>query len=167
MKRLVLAAAVLLTARCATMVNGTYQSVPVNSQPAGAVVAVDCADAKRDGGVTPTTIQLPRGAETCSITLSKAGYESWTVDFRRQASRATAMNRVPGVIVGTLGAVLGVAAVLDDHCCGDDLDLPAEMAQGGYKLGSAAGNSVDQRTGGAWKQVPGEVFVRLDPLPPQ
>ena len=37
--------ALVLLCGCATMVNGTHQNVPVDSDPSGALVRVDCGDA--------------------------------------------------------------------------------------------------------------------------
>jgi hypothetical protein len=35
----------------------------------------------------------------------------------------------------------------------------------GSAIGQAPGNAIDKKTGAAYKHVPGEVLVRLDPLP--
>ena len=95
MKRALLAAAVVFAAaRCATVVNDTTEKIPVRSNPAGAVVSVDCGDAPLYGGVTPTTISVPRAAMPCSITLAKEGYVPTRIDFQRQLSRAVGANKV-------------------------------------------------------------------------
>ena len=151
-------ATLLLSSRCATMVNQATEKIPVRSEPAGAVVTVDCGAAPMYGGVTPTTITVPRAAQPCSLTVAKDGYAEQKVDFQRQRSRVTAVNNVPGVVAGTL---LGAAAMLFMWNSSDDLELPALAFEGGQLLGSAPGNAIDRRTGAAYKQVPGDVFVTL------
>src|SRR5258708_6518907 len=52
MKHAILAVAVVFAAaRCATMVNTATEKIPVRSNPAGAVVTVDCGNAPLYGGV--------------------------------------------------------------------------------------------------------------------
>ena len=162
MRRFLLALSTLvLASRCATMVNQTTEKIPVRSEPAGAVVTVDCGSAPMYGGLTPTTITVPRAAQPCSLTVGKDGYAPQKVDFQRQRSRMTAGNNVPGVVAGT---VLGAVAALFMWNSSDDLELPVLAFDGGHLLGSAPGNAIDQRTGAAYKQVPGDVFVTLVPL---
>jgi hypothetical protein len=165
MKRALLAAAVVFAAaRCATMVNDTTEKIPVRSTPAGAVVSVDCGNAPLYGGVTPTTITVPRVATPCSITLAKEGYVQTRVDFQRQLSRATSANKIAAAPVGIFAAVLGyvlssATSVLN----------PDQIASDSYAVATAVAaipaNKFDESHGGAFKQVPGEVDVTLDPEP--
>jgi hypothetical protein len=159
MIRRILAAVALFTcAGCATMVNGRNEVVPVDSFPSGANVAVDCGDVPRDGGTTPTRVTLARGATECRVTLTKRGYEPKVVTFQRQESRATAINKVAGAPVGIFAAMLGYFAGMDNG-------YGETFGSAGWELGSAAGtapgNAVDRRTGAAYKQVPGDVYVTL------
>ena len=159
MRRSLLALATLVFASgCATMVNKATERIPVRSEPAGAVVTVDCGSASMYGGVTPTTITVPRIAQPCSVTVGKEGYEAQTINFQRQHSRVVAGNNVPGVVAGT---VFGAVATLFLWNSTDDFELPVLAFEGGQILGSAPGNAVDRRSGAAYKQVPGDVFVRL------
>jgi hypothetical protein len=165
MKRALLAAAVVFAAaRCATMVNDTTEKIPVRSTPAGAVVSIDCGNAPLYGGVTPTTITVPRVATPCSITLAKEGYVPMRVDFQRQLSRTTSANKVAAAPVGIFAAVLGF--VLTSEIPGLNPDAIADSA---YSVATAAAaipaNKFDESHGGAFKQVPGEVDVTLDPEP--
>jgi hypothetical protein len=155
MRKLLLALLVLpLTARCASLVHGRYQQVPVRSTPAGAAVRVDCGDAPADAGVTPVEVSLRRGAERCAITLSKAGYAEQTVTFTRMASRAAWSNVVPGLAIGTVAAA-AVAAPFDEGSASNNA-----MA-GGIAGGTALGYLVDRRSGAAYRQLPGTVDVTL------
>jgi hypothetical protein len=80
--------AFFLATGCGTIVNGRFQKVPVTSDPAGAAIAVACGDVPADGGVTPATVRLRRGAPSCSITLKKAGYVDETITFQREVTGA-------------------------------------------------------------------------------
>src|SRR3954463_3246065 len=165
MKRALLAAAVVFAAaRCATMVNETTEKIPVRSTPAGAVVSVDCGNAPLYGGVTPTTITVLRAATPCSITLAKEGYVQTRIDFQRQLSRATSANRAAAAPVGIFAAVLAFVVSSETGFLNPD-----QVASDTYRATTAAAsipaNKFDESHGGAFKQVPGEVEVTLDPEP--
>jgi hypothetical protein len=165
MKRALLVAAIVFaTSGCATMVNETTEKIPVRSTPAGAVVSVNCGDAPVYGGLTPATITVPRAATPCSITIAKVGYVEQRVVFERQRSRATAANRVAAAPAGVLGALVGLVVTSAVNTISAD-----DAAASGYAIGSAiataSADGIDERTGGAFKQVPGEVDVTLDPEP--
>jgi hypothetical protein len=161
-KSLISLVALLLASGCATMVNGTHQEVPVRSEPSGARVRYDCGDSRGEV-TTPATIALQRAAEHCSLTVTKAGYADQTVLFERQRSKATEVNRVPGAIAGATLGVIGLFLGLDASA------HPEDGAEVGWVVGNAAGTlpaeAIDAKTGGAYKQVPKKVYVRLDPLP--
>ena len=146
------------------MVNDTTEKIPVRSTPAGAVVSIDCGNAPLYGGVTPTTITVPRVATPCSITLAKEGYVPTRVDFQRQLSRATSANKVAAAPVGLFAAVLGY--VLTSEIPGLNADaIAGSMYSAGTAVAAAPADAFDARKGGAYKQVPGEVDVTLDPEP--
>lgn len=158
MRRLALLAVTLLAAGCATVINDQREKIPVRSEPAGAVVSVECGQAPVYGGVTPAVLLIERTADPCSITVAKEGYEQRTVTLERKTSRAVRGNKVPGVIVGSLFGLIAWFADDNGSWVGDAYEL-------GSTLGEAPGNAIDHRTGAAYKHVPGEVFVRLDPAP--
>src|SRR5215468_3216744 len=93
----------ILGTSCATVIHGRYQSVPVSSSPAGADITVDCDGERRNAGVTPAKVALPRRAEACSLTLTKSGYEPEHVSFERVPSKATIANVVPSLYLGVIG----------------------------------------------------------------
>ena len=45
------------TAGCATVANDQRENIPIRSEPAGAVVSVNCGNAPIYGGVTPDKVQ--------------------------------------------------------------------------------------------------------------
>ena len=151
----------LLGTSCATVIHGNHQSVPVTSSPAGANILVDCDGDRRDAGLTPAKVTLPRGSETCSLTLTKDGYEPKRVAFERVRSNATIVNLVPSAYLSIIGGIIGFIVTFDRG----PVDPFIAVAAGGY-LGWRAPNAIDEKTGAAWKQVPEEVIVPLDPSSP-
>lgn len=166
MKHVLLAAFVAVGAgRCATMVNQTTEKIPVRSTPAGAVVTVDCGSAPLYGGITPTVITVPRIATPCSITLAKEGYEEKRVDFQRQLSSAVKMNKVVAAPVGVAVAIVGFLLTRNITALDPD-DTVSEAFSAGTAIAAAPADKYDERSGGAYKQVPGEVDVKLEPTTP-
>ena len=159
MRQILLALALLATG-CATAVNRPTELIPVRSEPSGAVVSVDCGNTPLYGGTTPTTIEVPRNAEQCSITIAKEGFADQRIDFERRISRATAINRVGGVLGGTFLAAIALVLTFDNSTI--DAQFVSDAYNGGEYIGSAAGNAIDRKIGGAYKWVPGEVSVTLE-----
>lgn len=155
-------AATLLTAGCASMVNGRYQNIPVTSSPAHAAITLACAGVEpRHAGYTPATIQLRRRDEGCWITLSKLGYAEETIPFHRVYSTAAALNALPGVVLGgTLGLLVELPTEL---LFGSEVAEP--LGEGVFAAGVNAPFAVDERSGAAFKHVPERVEVRLTPRP--
>ena len=149
----------LFATGCATAVNRRTERIPVRSDPPGAVVSVDCGTAPLYGGTTPTVIEVSRLAETCSITIAKEGFAEQHIEFERQISRATAVNRVGGVLGGTFLAAIALVLTWDSSTI--DAQFVSDAYNGGEYVGSAAGNAIDRKMGGAYKWVPGEVVVTL------
>gem|GEM_PF-6656237 len=121
------------------MVNTSTEKIPVRSTPAGAVVSVDCGNAPLYGGVTPTTITVPRAASPCSITLAKEGYVQRRVDFQRQLSRATSANKAAAAPVGVLASVLGYVLASQTS-----LLNPDQVASDSYAVATAVGDPGEQ-----------------------
>jgi hypothetical protein len=159
MRHISLLAVAFIAAGCATIANDQKEKIAVRSDPTGAVVSVDCGNAPIYGGITPAVIIIERTANPCSVTIAKERYVEKTVDLQQTLSRATLGNRVPGVIAG---AFLGLVALVIDS---SDDDWIATAAEGGYEAGTGAANAIDRKTGAAYKHVPGEIFVKLDPEP--
>jgi hypothetical protein len=145
-----------LSAGCATIANDQRETIAVRSEPAGAVVSVECGAAPVYGGVTPANIIIERTADPCVFTIAKDGYAEQRVSLERQISRATKGNKVPGYV---LGAMFGLIALFEDGMWVE------EAWEVGNAVGEAPGNAIDRKTGAAYKHVPSSLFVRLDPLP--
>jgi len=95
LKLIAVVAVVIFLSGCATIMTGTTQKVPVNSNPSGAVAKVDGSMA----AVTPTIFNLERKTDH-TIEISKEGYSVATVILRHTLSGATAGNILIGGIVG-------------------------------------------------------------------
>ena len=157
MKNAVLMTIAILATGCATMVNGRFQTISVDSFPSGARISVDCGNVPKDGGVTPAEIKVERAASQCLIGFAREGYQSREFALQHQRSRATHMNAVfaiPAAIVfGVVGAVIGSAVNGEDT--GAEIGMDA-----GFGLGSEVATGVDE-AGGGMKWVPGRLFVTL------
>ena len=90
--------AILLTLQltsCATIINGTTQRIPVDSNPQGATVCVN----GNVEGCTPTTIEVKRKRDHL-LTLSKEGYQTESFQLQHVLSGAVAGNLVAGGFIG-------------------------------------------------------------------
>src|SRR4051794_25182954 len=143
-----------LAAGCASMVNGRFQNVPVTSSPAHAAITLDCpGEEARHAGYTPATVTLRRGADGCRITLTKLGYYEETIRFERVRSAVTALDAVPGALLG--GAAALIAALPTELVAGEDAGNAAGAAA--FDAGASAPFAIDEHSGAAFEQVPREI----------
>ena len=138
MKRtLLLAALALDLAACATVQHGPVQRIPVDSEPAGAVVYTeDCGPGSTREARTPGVIWVSRRAERCALTFTAPGYELERVVLTREIAEEFLENI-------------------------DFLDADSFFI-GGFLTG--AGFGVDALTGALFEQQPNHVFVSLAPF---
>lgn len=156
-------AALLLTAGCATMINGTVQRIPVTSSPRNALVTVDCpGQPPRDAGKTPMTVELRRDAEGCRIVLSKLGYQHVGVRMARRISAAAAFDAVPGLVLGSISGLFTYVPLLVAGVPDGEANAIGESAM---RAGATAPFKADERAGGAFRLEPERVDVALVPLP--
>lgn len=158
MKRLLLLVALLPLTGCATVVNGRFQAVDVDSHPSGARVEVDCGASSAARATTPTKVTLERAAKNCSITLTRDGYLPATIVLERQRSRVVQANKIIAIPLALFtGAIAGII--------GQEIDDEAAAAEAGFlaglEAGSAPGRQIDKQTGAAYKWVPGRVYAVL------
>lgn len=147
----------LLTASCASVKHGSVQRIPVQTEPAGARVGIDCGDApRRAGELTPTVITVPRKADTCRLRLTKPGYEPEVVELRRVMSPA---------VYGNLNAAgAGVEVLVDSICCDDVTAAVGVFTLIAGTVVGGVGFAVDHATGAMYQHVPTHVAVELTPL---
>jgi hypothetical protein len=154
----------LFTAGCASMLHGQFQNVPVTSTPSHAAIELACPGREpAHAGYTPTTLRLRRNDDGCTITLSKLGYYEETIRFERAQSLATALNVVPGTVLGAVGglfAYFGSLVVVPDRT-----DVASDIGNAAFAAGASAPEAIDERTGAAFELRPREIHVRLEPRP--
>ena len=141
-----LAALVLFTQGCATVHNGRHQEVSVVTDPAGANVEVRCGK-PQPVAVTPTTVRLPRGAEECSLILTRPGFQSETVVFDPTPNRWVWANFA--------GPIIGGASGSTRHSDQAFIDFLIGAVLGG------AGFGIDAITGAMWEVEPARVERKL------
>jgi hypothetical protein len=147
-RRIVIALVVLFTQACATVQNGRHQEIQVVTDPAGASVEVRCGN-PQPAAVTPTTVRLPRGADDCSLVLTRSGFHSETVVFEASPSGWVWANFVAPGVGGTVGATRGSDQAFVDFLIGAVI--------GGVGFG------VDALTGAMWHFEPARVELTLKP----
>lgn len=100
MKQLILAAslaAVLALSGCATITRGTEEALVVESEPSGAEVKLSNGMT----GTTPTSFKVAR-KDNLTVTISKHGYETSTVNVTSQTSSGGGAAMAGNILVGGL-----------------------------------------------------------------
>jgi hypothetical protein len=111
-------ALVLVLPGCATIMEGTSQSVAVSTNPAGAACGVD-----REGGhlgailSTPGSVRVDKSKDDLTVSCSKTGYQTASVSESPKFVGTTFGNIVIGGLVG--------AAV--DAATGANYEYPTEV----------------------------------------
>ena len=95
MKSLLLCLPVVLFTSCATMTRGSHDKLTVLSEPSRANVVLSSGEK----GVTPATFVKGR-RDKFTVTVSKAGYASQTVNVESKVSATGETNRTRNVLLG-------------------------------------------------------------------
>jgi len=123
---LVLAAALVSTGACATIIQGSHQSVAVTSTPAGAAISVD----GRPMGVTPSTLRLER-KDSHVLRLALDGYQPYDMPLERKTSGWMWGNLVFGGVVGiVIDASTGAMYKLTPSTITTNLETRSAMIDG-------------------------------------
>ena len=154
MKRVVLMAAALLSAGCATIFHGRTQRIEIVTDPPGATAVAAGARV-----TTPGFLLLRRDASILEIRVEKEGYVSKTVRLAR---------RVSGLVWANLGwAGLGVTiGATQPPLFKRGSDSPGDAWAVGGVGAAAFGFGVDYVTGAAYRLEPVTVVVKLDEASP-
>ncbi len=88
---------------CATLVNGTSQTVTMSTTPPGASCTLDRMGT-RIGAIsaTPGSIRLDKSKNDLSVTCSKEGFQSATVAHAPSFGAATFGNIIAGGVIGVV-----------------------------------------------------------------
>ena len=116
-----------LLSACATIVNGSSQTVTLSTAPPGATCTVDRMGA-RIGAVaqTPGSLRLDKSKNDLTVTCSKPGFQTATVTKPSSFGGATFGNIIAG---GVIGVVVDAASGANYEYPGDiRLDMMADAA---------------------------------------
>jgi len=93
----------VLFSACATLVNGTSQTVTVSTTPPGASCTLDRMGT-RVGAVstTPGSIRLDKSKNDLSVTCTKEGFQTATVAHAPSFGAATFGNIIAGGVIGVV-----------------------------------------------------------------
>lgn len=109
---------ITLLSACATIVNGSSQTVTLSTTPPAATCTVDRVGA-RIGAValTPGSVRLDKSKNDLSVTCSKPGFQTATV------------TKAPSFGGATFGNILlgGVVGVVVDAASGANYEYPADI----------------------------------------
>jgi hypothetical protein len=145
--------AALLSSGCATIAQGRYQSIHVETNPPAARVSVTGPLRKTKGAAlefsTPGFVVLHRKERRVVLRIDKDGYEPVEVALKRSASGWTPFGAASLLGVGAAASIEGSAA--------------AALAIGGIYAGISVG--IDLATGAAYRLSPADVSLTLQPKP--
>lgn len=100
--------AALLSAGCASIIHGTMQSVPFNSNPVGAqVTVIDDEGFKIANGTSPCVLTLKRGNEY-KVTIEKEGYAPFSIVLKRRID-GWYWGNIALIPFGMIGVVIDIA----------------------------------------------------------
>lgn len=111
---------VVSSVRCASIVHGSHQQIPVDSQPPGASVQVTCATGRFNAPPTPSEITLKRNRADCSVSISKDGYHPAEFQLSRQVSGWYFGNILLGGVIGLI--VDAADGAMFNQSCGECAD---------------------------------------------
>jgi len=113
-----LVAPLALLGACATLVNGTSQTVTVSTTPPAASCTLDRMGA-RVGAIsaTPGSVHLDKSKNDLSVTCSKEGFQTASVAHASSFSGATFGNIIAGGVIG----------VIVDAASGANYSYPADI----------------------------------------
>ena len=108
MQRLAALALVALLPACATVVEGTSDTVTLSTNPAGAACTVD-RNGERVAAVaaTPASVRISKSRHDLAVTCTKEGYQPATAAAASKFTGATFGNVLVG---GVVGAVVDAAS---------------------------------------------------------
>lgn len=109
---------ITLLSACATIVNGSSQTVTVSTTPPAATCTVDRVGT-RIGAIsqTPGSLRLDKSKNDLSVTCSKPGFQTATVTKAPSFGAATFGNIIAGGVIG----------VVVDAASGANYEYPADI----------------------------------------
>jgi hypothetical protein len=141
---------------CATILNGSHQTIHVETDPPGATVTV-----AGERHTTPFDVVLRRKSEALEVVIEKDGYVTKRIPLARRIAGHTWVNFLGIPVGGAAGAVVGAQS-------GSGYDQLSNSA-GGMAVGALAVTglffAVDAGSGAMYRLDPPAIAVRLEPAP--
>lgn len=147
---------------CATLVNGTSQTVTVSTTPPGASCTLDRMG-ERVGAIsaTPGSVRLDKSKNDLSVTCSKEGYQTATVAHAPSFGAATFGNLIAGGVIG----------VVVDAASGANYSYPSDvrldMAATAPSLPPMAQQEPSSMPGAPIRLLPVAAWPNAEPAPIQ
>jgi hypothetical protein len=91
---------VLALPGCATVMEGTAQSVSIDSEPSGANCQINRAGTEMGSVTTPGSVHIDKSKNDLSVTCEKSGYQTATVSSSPHFVGTTFGNILIGGLVG-------------------------------------------------------------------
>jgi len=110
----------LLLSGCATIINGTSQSMTVATSPPNATCAVDRMGERIGMVQTPGSLRVDKSKNSLTVTCAKPGYQTASVTRSPSFSLVTLGNAIAGGVIG-----VGV-----DFATGANFKYPEEVQMG-------------------------------------
>lgn len=150
--RAVVVLASILLPGCATVVEGTSQSIAVNTEPAGAACRFS-QGGQMIGSITntPGSLIIRKKHDDIDVTCEKPGYQNATAHLRADLAAATFGNVLIGGIVGVILDASTAANVKYDSSvrlvmvAADPSDAPAAAAPGTVTAATPAARAAPPR----------------------
>lgn len=131
MKKFLCMLSVLMAPGCATVMEGTGQSVSIDSEPPGASCQVNRAGAPIGGVTTPGSIHLDKSKNDLSVTCQKPGFQTATVASSPHFNGTTFGNILIGGLVGVaVDAATGANYSYDENIHVGLAAAPTPLAAG-------------------------------------
>jgi hypothetical protein len=155
MRRFVWCIPLLALMSCATIVSGPREHILVDSLPSGAAASIDCDGKPAGHGVTPATIEIPRGALECKVRVERSGFIAGNVELERGVNKKYWLNlvTVPLVVVGVVG-INGFFSKPDSQ---------SKMMGTACLVVTASAWGIDRHTGAMHEHQPQKITVTLKP----
>jgi hypothetical protein len=143
---------------CATIMNGSHQTIHVETDPPGATVTV-----LGERYTSPFDLVLPRRSDGVELVIEKAGYLPKKIPLARRTSANTWFN----LLAIPIGAGIGAASYSSNSDDWFHVNQSASIA-GSALVGGAVsglGFAIDASSGAIHRFDPPAIAVRLEPAP--
>ena len=143
---------------CATVLNGSHQTIHVETDPPGATVTV-----AGETHTSPVDLVLKRSSKDLVVVIEKEGYVTRKIALERGASKNTWLNFIGVAAGGAAGAAIGASQGHDE--LESTFTGAAGVAVGAVAL-PALMFAVDGATGAIHRLDPPMIAVKLEPASP-